>query len=176
MTYKIRLAKDTFKFSATHFTLFSASRAERLHGHNYQVAVEIDVADLDGRGMTFEFGPLKAKIKHLTEAWDERVLLPGRSPWLRFESVDDRAAAHTAVRFNDRYYCFPNSDLLRLDADNITAEELARLFTSQLLEQWLMQLDRTEQERVLAVTTLIEETRGQSASCTVAAPFAEKPR
>ena len=39
--YVLRLAKEDFKFSAAHFTLFGPDEAELLHGHNYQVEVEM---------------------------------------------------------------------------------------------------------------------------------------
>ena len=40
-TVTIRLAKENMKFSAAHFTIFSASERERLHGHNFRVEVDI---------------------------------------------------------------------------------------------------------------------------------------
>ena len=37
-TFSIRLAKEDFKFSVAHFTIFGPGHAEPLHGHNYNVA------------------------------------------------------------------------------------------------------------------------------------------
>ena len=37
--FEVRLAKERFKFAASHFTIFSESRGERLHGHNYKLEV-----------------------------------------------------------------------------------------------------------------------------------------
>jgi hypothetical protein len=42
--WSIELEKESFKFSAAHFLIFPDGSAERLHGHNYRVFVEIDAA------------------------------------------------------------------------------------------------------------------------------------
>ena len=48
--FRIVLAKEDFKFSAAHFTLFPGGRAELLHGHNYRVRVELAGSELDEEG------------------------------------------------------------------------------------------------------------------------------
>ena len=42
--WSIDIQKEAFKFSAAHFLIFPDGSAERLHGHNYRVYVEIDAA------------------------------------------------------------------------------------------------------------------------------------
>ena len=37
----LRIGKESHKFSAAHFTVFSASERERLHGHNYGVSIRL---------------------------------------------------------------------------------------------------------------------------------------
>jgi 6-pyruvoyl-tetrahydropterin synthase len=49
--FHIELAKEDFKFSAAHFTLFGPDAAERLHGHNYRVTVAVEGEELDARGL-----------------------------------------------------------------------------------------------------------------------------
>jgi len=39
MTYRVRLDKEQHVFSAAHFITFNGDVCERLHGHNYRVAV-----------------------------------------------------------------------------------------------------------------------------------------
>ena len=41
--------KESHKFSAAHYTIFSATERERLHGHNYVVVVELSAKMLLGR-------------------------------------------------------------------------------------------------------------------------------
>ena len=43
-SWSISIDKDYLKFSAAHFLIFPDGTAERLHGHNYRVFVEIDAA------------------------------------------------------------------------------------------------------------------------------------
>src|SRR5690242_4697931 len=40
-SWSIDIYKEYFKFSAAHFLIFPDGSAERLHGHNYRVYVEI---------------------------------------------------------------------------------------------------------------------------------------
>ena len=41
--------KEAHKFSAAHFTIFTATERERLHGHNYSVSARI-VAPMGDNG------------------------------------------------------------------------------------------------------------------------------
>ncbi len=171
------LAKESFKFSSTHFTLFSPSEAERLHGHNYQVAVECEFQKLDALGMGFEFNTLKPHIKALTEAWDERVLIQSQSPYLKLIREDVRGEPHVTIDFANRSYRFPTADVVLLDTVNVTSEELARIFTLSLAKIWRQTLERAEHDskelsnRILSLEVSIEETRGQRASFKLASPL-----
>ena len=42
MTHRISIAREQYKFSCAHMTVFADGTKERLHGHNYTVAIEID--------------------------------------------------------------------------------------------------------------------------------------
>ena len=85
--FTIHLAKEPFKFSCSHFTILAADRAERLHGHNYQVRVEIGVGRLDPQlGFAFDFNTVKPMIRKFCDGLDERILLPTKSPFLRLNS------------------------------------------------------------------------------------------
>ena len=64
MAYQLALKKENFKFAASHFTIFSESRAEALHGHNYQIGVRLGFDDIDEKlEMKVDFGSLKEKIR-----------------------------------------------------------------------------------------------------------------
>lgn len=160
MSYRIRLEKENFKFSCSHFTLFGPSEGERLHGHNYYVSVEIGLRELDPNvGMAFDFNEVKPLVRKLTEAWDERVLLPGRSPYLTIESKDDSVS----VAFGKKRYEFPKEDVLILPTVNITSEELARLLAEDLAAD--LKSNKRLQTRLTFISVGVEETRGQSVYC-----------
>lgn len=151
--YTVHLAKEPFKFSCSHFTILSASQAERLHGHNYQMRVDLDLTDVDPKlGMAFDFNQIKPKIRMLCDELDERILLPENSPYLKMTTD----GSQVQVRFGHKTYSFPEEDCLRLPVANITTEELSRYICRRLATA----IAEVPQWRALRVN--IEETRGQS--------------
>ena len=62
----IYIDKESHKFSAAHFTIFSASKRERLHGHNFSVAARL-VAPVDNNGLTGDYAVYKAQLKKLCD-------------------------------------------------------------------------------------------------------------
>lgn len=172
--YRIHLAKETFKFSSTHFTLFSSTDAERLHGHNYHVAVDCELSSLGPMAMGFDFNSLKPIVKETADLWDERVLLPKHSPFVKIQEEALRGKPHVTIDFQDRSYRFPSDDVAILETENITSEELARLFALRLVAGWKKapNQDPTLKERVRALHVSIEETRGQAATYSITQPLA----
>lgn len=155
--FQVCLAKETFKFSCSHFTILSATTAERLHGHNYQVSIELSVEELDPRlGFAFDFNAIKPVIRQICDSIDERILLPEKSPFLRLK--EDGTQVHAA--FGQKIYAFPKEDTFLLPLVNITSEELARHFGNELAKH----LAGISGWKQLAVN--IEETRGQSVTFT----------
>ena len=154
--YSIHLAKELFKFSVSHFTIFSAEHAERLHGHNYQVRVSIAVGKIDPKlGLAFDFNLVKPMIRQLCDSMDERILVPEKSPYLKIQKENGQIR----VQFADKRYEFPLSDTICLPLVNVTTEELARYVGESLKAEMLSLPGWTE------IEVNIEETRGQSVSC-----------
>jgi len=120
--WSLRLAKEDFKFSAAHFTLFGPAAAEPLHGHNYRMSLEVEGEELDEAGLLADTDALKRRARELCAELDDRVLLPERSPWLEI-----RAEAETVeVRFGARLYRIPADEVLLLPLVNTSMELLAR--------------------------------------------------
>jgi 6-pyruvoyltetrahydropterin/6-carboxytetrahydropterin synthase len=119
--YRMVLAKEDFKFSSAHFTLFPDSRTELLHGHNYRVRVEVTGDALGDEGLLVDIEALKRSIRALCAALDSRTLLPGENPRLSCRSEGEAVEA----RFEDRLYRFPARDVLLLPLANTTIELLA---------------------------------------------------
>ncbi|MEM7216802.1 MAG: 6-carboxytetrahydropterin synthase [Pseudomonadota bacterium] len=132
----IEIAKDYLHFSAAHFTLFSATERENLHGHNFQVAIDIE-AEVDETGLCFDYNIVKDAVRAICGELDEQTLMPAHSPWL---SVD-REDGMVIVRFADERMPFLERDVLVLPVRNITVEELAR---------WMLTRVRAE-ERIAAL-------------------------
>lgn len=152
MIYSIRLNKDRFKFSATHFTVFSKDRGETLHGHNYQVILNVHFQGVhESTGLAVEFSKLKDLLKNPCDELDEKVLLPTKSPFMDICKNQN----NIEVRFKDRFYSFPKKDCRLLDIVNTSSECLAR---------WLYENLKASFEKLGAKSFSITllETRGQS--------------
>jgi len=124
----VSIAKEYLKFSAAHFTIFSATERERLHGHNFTVAAEI-TAPVNANGMTSNYRVYKDALKKCCEALDEFVLLPGHSPYLEFHEDGE----NHRVYFNHQAMHFLKADTLVLPIRNTTVEEFSHYILQQLL-------------------------------------------
>jgi len=173
--FRIHIQKESYKFSATHFTVFSATEAERLHGHNYAIGVDCELTDLNDLGMGFEFNTLKPHIKSLADAWDEHVLIAGRNPFISARSEIIGKTEHQVFEFQGRSYRFPADEVKILPVSNITSEELAREFSRSLVIRWFDSLATSESALLKLnlnwIEVSIEETRGQKATYRLNAPF-----
>lgn len=125
----IELSKEYLKFSAGHFTIFSATERERLHGHNFAVSASI-VAPVGDNGLCFSYGDFKKKLERLCHSLDEYMLLPSLSPFLRIEEIGNEYQVH----FNGETLRFLSSDCILLPIRNCTVEEFASYLLDQLLE------------------------------------------
>ena len=128
-TTTIELHKEEMKFSAGHFTLFSATHRENMHGHNFSVYVAL-TGEVNDNGMLSDYGPLKKAVIERCRSWNEIFLLPGRSPHLK---VERDAKGDVLARFQDEELRFLARDVLVLPVENVTLEELARLFGEGLV-------------------------------------------
>ena len=121
--------KESHKFSAAHYTIFSATERERLHGHNYSVSAMI-AAPMGANGFAADYNVYKNRIKTLCDELDEYMILPERSPHQSIEEDGD----NYRVRFNGEEMLFLQSDTLVLPIRNATVEEFSHLLLARLLE------------------------------------------
>lgn len=160
-TITLHLAKQNFKFSAAHFLIFDEKHAERLHGHNYQVKVDIKTPseeELHSDGYFLDFNVFKKYIKARLDQWDEIVLLPELQKDMKFK----KNGPSLEVTFRDRFYVFPQSEVLLLPVTNTSVEQLSRLLAEEFYKEF-------KQYGVKSVRVYVEETRGQGASSVVPA-------
>ncbi|HLB57350.1 MAG TPA: 6-carboxytetrahydropterin synthase, partial [Gammaproteobacteria bacterium] len=124
----VELHKNELHFSAGHFTIFSATERENLHGHNYELSAELHVL-LPGNGLAFDYRVYKNKLIALCEQLDRRFLLPQQSKYLKLEEKDEMLYAH----FNQERIPFLKRDVVTLPICNITIEELSHWFLLELI-------------------------------------------
>ena len=119
--WSILLQKEAFKFSAAHFLIFPDGSAERLHGHNYRVFLELEGA-LSPQGLVIDFKVVKPVIKELVDELDEHWLVPGEHPVLTAQRLGDGT---TEVRYLKRRYMAPDEDVIIMPMNNLSAENLS---------------------------------------------------
>lgn len=151
--WSIRIEKEYFKFSAAHFLIFPDGTAERLHGHNYRVFVDIDAA-LSEHGLVIDFKTVKPVVRELVDELDEHWLLPGEHPVLQIEQRD----GSTEVRYLERVYRAPDEDVIVLPVNNVSAENLATWVGRELRARLV---ERFPEVVVRELSCAVEETSGQ---------------
>lgn len=160
--YRIVLAKEDFKFACAHFTIFGDGRAELLHGHNYQVQVELSGSSLDEEGLLVDIDLFKKALRGLCARLDSRTLLPADSPRLQWtrdggDGGDGGGGGDNGsieVRFGTRGYRLPAEDALLLPLVNTSIELLARMV-------WEEMAPHLRGSRVEHLAVAVEETAGQ---------------
>jgi 6-pyruvoyltetrahydropterin/6-carboxytetrahydropterin synthase len=157
-TYKVTVERNTLRFAAAHFATFEG-QCEPLHGHNYDVTVEVEGALTDDSWVV-DFGALKEITRELCKQLDHKFLLQTESRVLEI----DEGETNWKVRFGDRGWVFPKSDVLPLPIDNTTAERLAEWFAGRIAEA----LASRGASNVTRITVGVEEMPGQAGWATVA--------
>ena len=131
MGHRIFVAKDAFKFSCAHMTVFPDGSKERLHGHNYFIELSVELEDVSFAKLV-DFGPLKRTVAQLCVEWKERVLLARSNP--HFTIVREDADEFEFTLCGKRYV-LPTEDVLVLPIDNIVVERLAEHSADRLADQ-----------------------------------------
>src|SRR6185436_438147 len=103
--FKVRVTKDHLVFCSGHFISYEGDRCERLHGHNYRTAVEIE-GPLDVNRYVFDFIALKHRAKEITDVLDHRMMLPTKNPVILLE----KRGSSVHVRYREREWLFPIDD------------------------------------------------------------------
>lgn len=126
--YRVRVTKDHLVFSAAHFITFNGNVCERLHGHNWRVAVEL-AGPLDENHYVFDFIALRDALQVIVYELDHRVLLPTRHPTIHVMEREREVEA----TFEERRWVFPREDCALLPIENTTAERIAWWIGQRLL-------------------------------------------
>jgi 6-pyruvoyltetrahydropterin/6-carboxytetrahydropterin synthase len=152
--YTVRVTKDYLVFCAGHFITYGGDHCERIHGHNYRAAVEVE-GDLDENHYVVDFIALRDLTRAITDELDHRMLLPSRSRLILVRED----GPNVRVTFGNRYWSFPRDECVLLPIANTTSELLADYIAGRI-RQGMPTLGWTPPQ-VLRVE--VEECFGQSA-------------
>lgn len=153
----IELFKEDMKFSAGHFTIFSATIRENLHGHNYNLYASF-TTEINDEGLSFDYRFYKEKLYQLCQTLDETFLLAGHSKHLVITEKDD----YYHVNFNSEVMIFLKRDVKILPIYNVTVEELSNWFMQQILSD----TEELEQNKIANIKIKVFSGPGQSGSAT----------
>ena len=125
----IDLHRNDMKFSVAHFTIFSATEREKIHGHNYYLRAKITAA-VTKIGLAFDYRDIrKILIKHC-KSLNESFLIPSQSPHLQVEPLSGEGALR--ITFNQESMILLNNDVTLLPLPNISSESLFKLVSFAL--------------------------------------------
>ncbi len=156
--FRVRVTKDHLVFAAAHFITIGNEFCERIHGHNWRVAVEV-TGPLDQNDYVFDFIALRDAAQQIVNELDHHVLLPATHPQLTLHHSE----REIEVRYSDRRWVFPREECYVFPFRQTTAELIARWFAQRLYA--LTKDAGADQLHTLQVD--IEENFGQWASCTM---------
>jgi 6-pyruvoyltetrahydropterin/6-carboxytetrahydropterin synthase len=154
---RVTVERNRLRFAAAHMATFHGG-CEPLHGHNYDVFVEVD-GGLTEDSWVWDFGDLKRATKAIIDELDHKFLLQRESTVLRINELEDS----WELRFAARHYRFPKEDVVALPIDNTTAERIAEWVAGRLAES----LRHSGATNLAKLTVGIEEMPGQAGWYTV---------
>lgn len=125
---RIEIAKQALNFSAAHFTIFSQTDREDLHGHNWQVECEL-TSPIDENGLIFDYSLIKQAVKEICDELDEKTILPEKSPYL---SIEKDGEYLVGVYGHERIPFLPR-DVVTLPIANASVEELSHYILDRVL-------------------------------------------
>ncbi len=189
---RLLVNKENFKFSAAHFLIFNETEAEKLHGHNYQVSLEIELtnkisfADDQGRGFSIDFKEIKSCLKDLLNQWDEMVILPQKHPDFQVTKIENPSnlifektvklkslrrlpKRRTAFKLKPTYLVHFRDRLYMFPVDEVLLLPIVNTSVeafSSLLAQMLYKTLKKKIENHSMIQNLsiyVEETKGQGA-------------
>ena len=149
---RIEIAKQALNFSAAHFTIFSQTEREDLHGHNFQVECEL-TSPIDANGLIFDYSLIKRVMKELCDELDEKTILPEKSPYFQLE----RDGEYIVGVYGDERLPFLPRDVITLPISNASVEELCHY----LLERMLAHPD-IKAEDIREMTVKVSSSPGQN--------------
>jgi 6-pyruvoyltetrahydropterin/6-carboxytetrahydropterin synthase len=151
----LTIHKEELTFSAGHFTIFSATDRETLHGHNYYVSLALKVK-IEHNGLSFDYRHYKRKMRALCHQLDKRFLLPNQSPYLQLEETNEYYVAY----FNQKKIPFLKEDVVILPITNVSIEELSHWFLQKIRDN----PTEINQHAIHGMTVTVYNGPGQSGS------------
>ncbi len=161
-TAQVTVAKESLRFSAAHFLTLPGHVCERLHGHNYRVAVTVDGAVDPGTGFVVDFAVLKGVVREVIDPLDHRLLVPSENPGLQVREVEGQ----TLIDYGrPGWLAVPAAHVCLVPVAQTTAEVMAGWMAGKVWEL----LRRQGNSGISRLVLELEESAGQSAKAELSA-------
>jgi 6-pyruvoyltetrahydropterin/6-carboxytetrahydropterin synthase len=157
--HRIFVGQDQHKFSVAHMTVFPDGSKEKLHGHNFNVSVALDLHTV-AFGTLLDLGVVKRAVEAQCREWNEHLLLPERCPRLEILRRDEEVE----FRLCGKRYLLPAEDVVFLPVENVIVETLAVELARRIVERLGPALSR---DVVAAIEVDVREARGQGGTFTM---------
>lgn len=156
-SHLIRIRKPAHKFTAAHMTVFPDGGKERLHGHNFEVELQVRVVKSTLAQM-ISFSVFNAVLRELCEGWDERLILARQCPQLKILQQTNDVLEFSLC---SKRYAVPAEDVAWIEADNVTTEALAEIFCKKFVEALQ---SKVRMAQLASVSITVFENPGQGAA------------
>jgi 6-pyruvoyltetrahydropterin/6-carboxytetrahydropterin synthase len=151
----IELFRDSLKFSAGHFTVFSSTNRENLHGHDYGVHACLTTR-IEDEGLSFDYRFYEEKLYALCRTLDKKILIAELCKHLKINEENEYCCIH----FNTEKIMLLKRDVKVLPIYNVTVEELSNWF----LQNLLLDQQQLNNHRIQKIEIKIRSGLGRSGS------------
>ena len=159
MPRSVRVETGVLRFSAAHFAVSGSGVAEPLHGHDYQVHVDIK-GSLNHDNFVIDFHQLQAETLRILGPLEHKILLPERNSAVGFQ----REGTQMLVDGGGKRWSLPADDCLLLPVANTTTELLAEYLVKFILEEIL---DKSLCPGLQSIEVRLSESGGFSATAAI---------
>ena len=118
---RLHVVTEPDRLYCGHMTVYPGGKKERLHGHNFRVFLDIDLADGSFAAM-FDLDIARDALAAICAGWKERLLVPAQNPYFELVRDDER---EIELRLCGDRYVLPRRDVVLLPIDNVSVEGLA---------------------------------------------------
>ncbi len=129
--FEVSVHKHDLTFHSGHFIAHDGFR-EKLHGHNYQLAIRImGRGSLGADGYLVDFTDIKHNAREICKSLHQRFLLPMKSPEL---NISEQSHEITIECKDGTRFVLPSGDVVKLPIHHTSAEEIATFVWGQLVK------------------------------------------
>lgn len=141
-------------------TVFPDGSKEKLHGHNFNVSVALDLHTVAFETL-LDIGIVKKAVEAQCREWNEHLLVGEKCPLLEIVRRDEQVE----LVLCGKRYALPAEDVIFLPVENVIVETLSMEFARRVVERLGPALRR---DVVAAIEVEVREARGQGGSFSMA--------